>query len=77
MKTEDNINIDPGEIGCEGGNWIQVAQDMIQFRAFVNPMEQEEKIVSSCETFQERPRNMELGPFLKEFIHSFSCMCLV
>jgi hypothetical protein len=32
----DNIKIDLREIGIDGANWIQLAQDMVQWRAFVN-----------------------------------------
>jgi hypothetical protein len=33
---EDNINMDLGEIGIDGANWIRLAQDRVQWRAFVN-----------------------------------------
>jgi hypothetical protein len=33
---EDNIKMDLREIGIDGANWIQIAQDRIQWRAFVN-----------------------------------------
>jgi hypothetical protein len=33
---EDNIKLDLGEIGIDGANWIQLAQDRVQWRAFVN-----------------------------------------
>jgi hypothetical protein len=33
---EDNIKLDFGEIGIDGANWIQVAQDRVQWRAFVS-----------------------------------------
>jgi hypothetical protein len=35
-RWEDNIKLDVREIGIEGGNWIQLAQDRVQWRAFVN-----------------------------------------
>jgi hypothetical protein len=35
-RWEDNINMDLREIGIEGVNWIQLAQDMFQWRTFVN-----------------------------------------
>jgi hypothetical protein len=35
-KREDNIKMDLREIGIDGANWIQVAQDRIQWWAFVN-----------------------------------------
>jgi hypothetical protein len=33
---EDNIKMDLGEIGIDGANWIRLAQDRVQWRAFVN-----------------------------------------
>jgi hypothetical protein len=33
---EDNIKMDLGEIGVDGASWIQLAQDRVQWRAFVN-----------------------------------------
>jgi hypothetical protein len=33
---EDNIKMDLREIGIDGANWIQLAQDRVQCRAFVN-----------------------------------------
>jgi hypothetical protein len=35
-RWEDNINIDLRKIGIDGANWIQLAQDWVQWRAFVN-----------------------------------------
>ena len=35
-RWEDNINIDPQEVGCRGMNWIEVAQDRDRWRGFVN-----------------------------------------
>jgi len=35
-RWEDNIKLDLREIGIEGANWIQLAQDIIQWRVFVN-----------------------------------------
>jgi hypothetical protein len=35
-RWEDNIRIDFTEVGWEGGNWFQVAQDRDQWRALVN-----------------------------------------
>jgi hypothetical protein len=35
-RWEDNIKMDRREIGIDGANWIQLAQDMVQCRAFVN-----------------------------------------
>jgi hypothetical protein len=35
-RWEDNSQLDLREIGIDEANWIQVAQDRIQWRAFVN-----------------------------------------
>jgi hypothetical protein len=35
-RWEDNIKMDLGEIGIDGANWIQLAQDRVQWRDFVN-----------------------------------------
>jgi hypothetical protein len=35
-RWEDNIKMDLGEIGIDGTNWIQLAEDRIQWQAFVN-----------------------------------------
>jgi hypothetical protein len=35
-RWEDNIKIDIRQIGIDGSNWIQLAQDRFQWRAFVN-----------------------------------------
>jgi hypothetical protein len=35
-RWEDNIKLDLGEIGIYGVNWIRLAQDRVQWRAFVN-----------------------------------------
>jgi hypothetical protein len=35
-RWEDNIKIDLREIGIDGANWIRLAQDKVQWRAFVN-----------------------------------------
>jgi hypothetical protein len=32
----DNIQLDFREIGINGANWIHMAQDRVQWRAFVN-----------------------------------------
>jgi hypothetical protein len=37
-RWEDNIKMDLGEIGIDGANWIKLAQDRVQWRAFVNTM---------------------------------------
>jgi hypothetical protein len=35
-RIEDNIKVDLSEIGIDGANWIQMAQERVQWRAFVN-----------------------------------------
>jgi hypothetical protein len=35
-RWEDNINVDLREIGIDVEKWIQLAQDRVQWRAFVN-----------------------------------------
>jgi hypothetical protein len=35
-RWEDNIKMDLGEIRIDEANWIQLAQDRVQWRAFVN-----------------------------------------
>jgi hypothetical protein len=35
-RWEDNIKLDLREIGIEGANWIRLAQDRVQWWAFVN-----------------------------------------
>jgi hypothetical protein len=35
-RWENNIKMDLGEIGIDGANWIQLAQDRVQWWAFVN-----------------------------------------
>jgi hypothetical protein len=35
-RWEDNIMLDPREIGINGVNWIWLAQDRVQWWAFVN-----------------------------------------
>jgi hypothetical protein len=35
-KWEDNIKMDLRDIGIDGANWIQLAHDRVQWRAFVN-----------------------------------------
>jgi hypothetical protein len=36
FRWEDNIKMDLREIGIDGANWIHLAQDRVQWRAFVN-----------------------------------------
>jgi hypothetical protein len=35
-RWEDNIKMELREIGIDGANWIRLAQDRVQWRAFVN-----------------------------------------
>jgi hypothetical protein len=35
-RWEDNIKLYLREIGFDGANWIQLTQDRVQWRAFVN-----------------------------------------
>jgi hypothetical protein len=35
-RWEDNIKMDLGEIRIDGTNWIRLAQNRVQWRAFVN-----------------------------------------
>ena len=35
-RWEDNIKIDLQEVGCEGMDWIDAAQDRDRWRALVN-----------------------------------------
>jgi hypothetical protein len=35
-RWEDNIKMDLREMGIDGANWIWLAQDRVQWRAFVN-----------------------------------------
>jgi hypothetical protein len=35
-RWEDNIKMDLREIGIDGAKWIRLAQDRVQWRAFVN-----------------------------------------
>jgi hypothetical protein len=35
-RWEDNIKLDLREIGIDGSNWIQLAQDRVRSWAFVN-----------------------------------------
>jgi hypothetical protein len=37
-RCEDNIKMDLREIGIDGSKWIQLAQDRVQWWAFVNTM---------------------------------------
>jgi hypothetical protein len=37
-RWEDNIKMDLREIGIVGANWIRLAQDRVQWRAFVTTM---------------------------------------
>jgi hypothetical protein len=35
-RWEDNIKLDLRDVGIDGANWIQLAQDGVLWRAFVN-----------------------------------------
>jgi hypothetical protein len=35
-RWEDSIKPDLRELGIDGANWIQLAEDTVQWRAFVN-----------------------------------------
>jgi hypothetical protein len=35
-RWEDNIKMDLRDIGTDGANWIRLAYDRVQWRAFVN-----------------------------------------
>jgi hypothetical protein len=35
-RWEDNIKTDLREMGIDGANWIRLAQDRVQWRAFVS-----------------------------------------
>jgi hypothetical protein len=35
-RWKDNIKMDLGERGIDGANWVQLAQDRVQWRAYVN-----------------------------------------
>jgi hypothetical protein len=37
-RWEDNIKMNLREIGIDGANWIQLAQDRVRWQAFVNTM---------------------------------------
>jgi hypothetical protein len=37
-RWEDNIKMDLREIGTDGDDWIRLAQDKAQWRAFVNTL---------------------------------------
>jgi hypothetical protein len=37
-RWEDNIKMDLREIGIDGANWTRLAQDRVQWRAFVKPV---------------------------------------
>jgi hypothetical protein len=36
LSWEDNIKIDLRDVGINEANWIQLVQDRVQWRAFVN-----------------------------------------
>jgi hypothetical protein len=39
MRAEDNIKLDLRDIGIDGAKLIQLAQDRVQWRAFVSTVE--------------------------------------
>jgi hypothetical protein len=39
-RWEDNIKMDLKEIGIDGANWIQLAHDRVQWRTFVNTVDE-------------------------------------
>jgi hypothetical protein len=41
-RWEDNIKMDFQEVGCEGKDWIELAQDSDGWRAIVNSIKCEE-----------------------------------
>jgi hypothetical protein len=51
-RWEDNIKLDLREIGIDGANWIQLAQDMVQWRAFVNTGSIKKKDISDNQLFK-------------------------
>jgi hypothetical protein len=34
-RREDNIKVDLRDVGIDGENWVRLAQDRVQWRAFV------------------------------------------
>jgi hypothetical protein len=36
MRWVDNVNTDLMEIGCEGGRWIELSQDNVQWQILVS-----------------------------------------
>ena len=36
LGWEDNIKMDHQELGCGGMDWIELAQDRVRWRAFLN-----------------------------------------
>ena len=37
-RWEDNIKMDLQEVGCEGVDWVELAQDRNKWRALVNAL---------------------------------------
>jgi hypothetical protein len=50
-RWEDNINLDLLEIGIDGANWIQLAQDRVQWQAFVNMVMEPSGSIEKAESF--------------------------
>jgi hypothetical protein len=36
LRWKENIKMDLREVGIDGANWTQLAQDRVRWRAFVN-----------------------------------------
>ena len=37
-RWKDNINIDLREVGCDAGDWVNLAHDRVQWRAYVRTL---------------------------------------
>ena len=47
-RWEDNIMMDLREVGCDPGEWIDVAEDRDQWRAYVRAVETSMTILHLC-----------------------------
>jgi hypothetical protein len=56
---EDNIKMDLREIGLDGANWIQLAQDRVQWRACVNTV-MNLRVPHESRIFSDRPSDNQL-----------------
>jgi hypothetical protein len=57
-RWEDNIKMDVREIGTDGANWIRLAQDRVQWRAFVSTVMNlwvPQRKLSEYQLFKEYP----------------------